>query len=324
MNKNLSLPLLFLPLAVFSCVASADDKMLPAQKIIKQMSEANRNFNYEGDFVYHYQGEIHNARIIHKAGISGIQERIISLTGFAREIIRNGNSVTCILPDIESVMIEKSGTIKFSISSLAERIVKAAQYYVFSLSGQERIAGRASWIIDITPKDEYRYGYQLWIDLDTKLLLKSQLKNEKNQLLEQFFFVNLEILDEIPDERLRPVLAGGEYTWYDNSSNTVLINASEAFWKASWAPEGFFMNSWGRQSTNNSGYIEHLMYTDGLTLISIFIEKFEEPQPMVTGHSGFAGVNAFSTMPDGYLITAIGEVPSGTVESFAKSIVPAK
>ncbi len=70
--------------------------------------------------------------------------------------------------------------------------------------------------------------------------------------------------------------------------------------------------------------VEHLMYSDGLSLVSVFVEKLDKPVNVVTGSSSMGGVNTFSTMTDSYLITAIGEVPIDTVKLFAKSIVSNK
>jgi len=105
---SLSSRFLFLLLTLISASSFAVDQTPPAQKLIRQMSEANHELNYEGVFIYRRHGKMDTMRIIHKVGENGIQERIVSLTGFAREVIRDKNSVTCILPDDESVMVEKT------------------------------------------------------------------------------------------------------------------------------------------------------------------------------------------------------------------------
>jgi len=315
--------LLFLILAPACSIAG--DQTPPAQQLIRQMSEANRALNYEGVFIYRRQGKMDTMRIIHKVDENGVQERIVSLTGFAREVIRDKNSVTCILPDDESVMVERSSPRQFKISQLPEQISKVSEYYTFSIAGQDRVANRPAWVVDILPKDDYRFGYQLWIDLESKLLLKSELKNKEGTPLEQFFFAKLQIIEEIPDEWLKPEISGVGYTWHDNSSEDFPVHKGDVSWKVTWMPDGFVMSDREKKSVDESQMpVEHLMYSDGLALVSVFVEKIDKPVNIVTGPSSMGGVNTFSTMIDNYLITAIGEVPRDTVKLFAKSVVSNK
>ncbi len=322
---SLSSRFLLLLLTLISASSFAVDQTPPAQKLIRQMSEANHELNYEGVFIYRRHGKMDTMRIIHKVGENGIQERIVSLTGFAREVIRDKNSVTCILPDNESVMVEKSSPRQFRISQLPEQINRVSEYYTFSIAGQDRVANRPAWVVDILPRDDFRYGYQLWIDLESKLLLKSELKNKEGMPLEQFFFAKLQIVEEIPDEWLRPEISGVGYTWHDNSSEDFPVHQGDISWKATWMPDGFVMSDQEKQSAEESQMpVEHLMYSDGLATVSVFVEKLDKAVNVVTGASSMGGVNTFSTMTDSYLITAIGEVPRDTVKLFAKSVVSNK
>lgn len=293
--------------------------MPPAQQIIHQMLEANRRVSYEGVFVYRHHNEMDTMRIIHKVDGNNIQERIISLTGPPREVIRKKDMVTCILPDNESVMVEKRRPETLKINQLPEKILKASAYYTFSIAGQGRVADRPAWIIDILPKDEYRYGYQLWVDLETKLLLKSELRNKKGSPLEQFFFANLQIKKTIPDELLEPDMSGVSYNWYDNSADNLV--ADSVSWKAAWAPDGFVMQDHEKIASNQQNTsVTHLVYSDGLAVISIFIEKLKGTQKVVTGASKLGGINTFITVIDGYIVTAISEAPKDTVKLFAESV----
>ncbi len=325
LDKTLLSRFLFLLLMLVSATSFAADQAPPAQQLIRQMSEANHKLNYEGIFIYRRQGKMDTMRIIHKVDENGIQERIVSLTGVAREIIRDKNSVICILPDDESVMVEKSTPRQFKISQLPEQISNVSEYYTFSIAGQDRVANRPAWIVDIVPKDDYRYGYQLWIDLESKLLLRSELKNKQGVLLEQFFFAKFQIIKEIPDEWLKPEISGVGYTWHYNSSANYPVHKGDVSWKATWMPDGFTMSDQDRQNVDKSLMpVEHLMYSDGLATVSVFVEKLDKSVKIVTGPSSRGGVNTFSTMTDSYLITAVGEVPRDTVKLFAKSIVSNK
>lgn len=307
------LTLLFLALLVGT--VSVADPMPPAQQIIQQMSEANHKINYSGTFIYNRHGHMDTMRIIHRADGDDIQERIIALTGSAREVVRNNRFVTCVIPDNATVLVEKSNPRQFNIHRFPEQVDRISDYYTFSIAGQERVANRSAWVVDVKPKDEYRYGYVLWVDLDTKLLLKSELKNKDNVLLEQFIFTELEIMEEISDKWLEPDEVDPSYIWHDNSVTTTAVPDEGAIsWQATWLPNGFVIND------QNQTPMQHLVYSDGLALVSIFIEQLEQPKSVVTGPSSIGGINVFSAIFDSHLITAIGEVPEDTVRLIAQSI----
>lgn len=296
----------------------ATDKISPVEQILMQMSVANRTLNYSGVFIYRHHGRMDTMRIIHKTGKDGIQEKIVSLTGFAREVIHNNAHVTRIFPDKKSITIEKNNSPNFPTWQLPKETNRLSKYYEFSIAGQERIANRTALIVDIKPKDQYRYGYQLWAELDTKLLLKSELKNVQGEPLEQFFFTELEIMEKIPDELFMPTISTVGYTVDDRTLAGAMLQDAEdnSVWIATWVPDGFLMSEHGRYP------VEHLVYSDGLALFSVFIEKSEQPKNIVTGASSFGGLNIFSIIKHNHLIIVMGEVPSNTVQLVAHSIQP--
>jgi len=135
---------------------SAENTDVTAQKLINQMSRAARVLNYDGVFIYRRGRQIDTLRLIHKYDAEEEFERLVSLTGSPREVIRNKESVTCIFSDDQSIMVEKSRPQKFLSSKLPEPIEKIADTYTFELAGQDRVAGKQAWIVNIIPKDTFR------------------------------------------------------------------------------------------------------------------------------------------------------------------------
>ncbi len=316
-------PLFFL--LCFTGVVAADNSSEQARLLINQMSQATRLLNYDGTFVYSRGERMDTMRIIHKATDDGEQERLVSLTGHAREVIRDKNSVTCIFPDNQAVMVEKSRPRQLLSGQLPEPIEKIAEHYEFSITGKERVAGRNTQIVNIIPKDDYRYGYQLWIDEEVKLLLKSELKDSKGNPLEQIMFTQIEIKDSMPDSLLEPAITGTGYTWYNNASDEAPINSGTSRWKVTWMPNGFKMSDYVKQVTlTGSAPIDHMVYTDGLAIVSVFVEKLNDDPDIMKGASNLGGVNTFATLANGYQITAVGEVPQTTVQQMAKSVTQNK
>lgn len=304
-----------------AALMAADDDALLARNLINKMTQATRTLNYEGVFIYHYGPIMDTMRIIHRSDPGGESERLVSLSGSAREVIRDKDSVTCIYPDDRVVKVEKSRSRKL-VFQLPQPIESVSDYYGFSTSGQQRVAGRNAMVVNIHPRDRYRYGYKLWIDNDTHLLLKSELRDNKDKALEQIIFTQLDIRDSIPDELLKPSLTGKDYTWYENNGNKQQLDSVNGHWKAGWTPAGFAMKEHEKQHMPTSSEpVEHLIYTDGIAIVSVFIEKLEQEKPESIGPSSMGGVNTFARLQDGYQITAVGEVPQTTVQRMASSVV---
>jgi len=300
----------------------ADNSSHQARQLINQMSQATRLLNYDGTFVYSRGERMDTMRIIHKATEDGERERLVSLTGHAREVIRDHQSVTCIFPDNQAVMVEKSRPRQLLSGQLPEPIEKIAEHYDFSVAGKERVAGRRTQVVSIVPKDDYRYGYQLWIDEEVQLLLKSELKNSKGKSLEQIMFTQIKIMDEIPDRLLEPAITGTGYTWYNNASDEAPVSSGNSHWKVTWMPNGFEMSDHEKQVTlTGTAPIDHMVYTDGLAIVSVFVEKLNNDPDIMEGASNLGGVNAFATLANGFQITAVGEVPQETVQLMANSVI---
>lgn len=310
--------LLCLPLSI---TASAEGGAARAQELINKMTQAARSRNYEGVFIYRYGKSMDTMRIIHKADNGGERQRLVSLTGSAREVIRNDESVTCIFPDDRAVMVEKNRSRKL-VFQLPELIESVSRFYTFSTSGQDRIAGRESWTVNIVPRDQYRYGYRFWIDQDSNLLLKSELRGRDGSVLEQILFTQLEIRDDISDSLLEPALTGKDYTWYKSDVNEEPSNPGKKGWRVAWVPDGFNMQTHHSQTMPMSKeLVEHIIYTDGIAIVSIFIEKMDNDASETIGSLKRGGMSTFTRHERGFQITAVGEVPHSTVERMAKSVV---
>lgn len=290
--------------------------------LINEMSRAGRELNYDGIFVYRRGSRMDTIRLIHKHDDEGERERMVSLTGSAREVIRDNQVVTCIFPDNQRVLVEKSRPRKFfAASKLPEPIEKIANHYSFSITGQDRVAGRNSWVINITPNDNFRYGYQLWIDKESKLLLKSEITDGSGWPVEQILFTQLDVLEEIPQQLLQPAISGQGYTWYDRAQELPSQSVTSV-WAVKEMPAGFALTDYEKQAISaNQLPVEHMVYSDGVAMVSVFVEKTGGEAEQFRGASRKGGINTFATYANGYQVTAVGEVPQRTVQLMATSVV---
>ncbi len=300
---------------VDAAAAAGNDARIWLEKI----SKAANTLNYDGIFVYHGGDWMETMRLIHRTGPEGTQARLVALSGAAREVIRDDNQVTCILPDTESVLVAKSLHPAVPVFSVFSPSGDFSGHYKLQASPGERVAGRETQLITIIPNDPFRYGYRLSVDNDNNFLLKTELLDARGIVLEQMIYTSIEFSQTIPNKLLQPGITGEGYRWLVNEAPKQ--SPTESDWVVDWVPNGFMMAD---SSTDPARFgrmpVEHLVYNDGLTSISVFIEKLIPGNESLKGRSSMGAVNAYGFMIDGYQVTAVGEVPGATVERVGRSV----
>jgi sigma-E factor negative regulatory protein RseB len=298
--------------------AAADDDPL---SWLARTDQALATRNYEGVFVHEHAGETETLRVIHRVGVEGVSERLLSMDGSGREFIRKGSQLTCYLPDQRTVLVEKSNDAGLLLGSLPRIDATSAGLYHLTELHKARVSGRDARVIAVTPMDQLRYGYRIWIDEATAMPLKTQLRNAEGQVLEQIVFTDLRLPSHIPDTQLEPAVDARNYRWVQHLTDPVDSRGLSISWEASVLPPGFRMTANARQVLR-SGPVEHLVFSDGLASVSVFIEIGRE-QRVEHGSDDAATIgssSAYSTVVQGYRITAVGEVPPDTVRAIAQSI----
>jgi len=316
MNMMRGLLILFLLLAAMPAHARFGEN---PDAWLKQMETALETINYRGTFVYIHDEQAETMRVFHRVGPDGTRERLISLNGSAREVLRDDDQVKCILPDDKAVFVEKRhdrGTVARGIPLNAAR---NTEHYEFQLLGTGRIAGRSSRLVAINPRDGLRYGYRLWLDEETGLPLRSELVNNDGQPIEKMMFTEIEIGVEIDDELLLPSVSGDGFKWHVRSAEkeTVLQNTSPVRFEA--LPAGYrIVRTEARTEGEQPSY--HLVLSDGLASVSVFAEPLQEGKPALAGLSRIGAVNAFGVRLPEHHVTIVGEVPEATVAAIAEAV----
>lgn len=292
---------------------------------LARMNSALHHLNYRGTFVYLRNNHMETLQVTHRGDDKGGVERIISLTGPKREIVRDHKEVKCILPADRSVLVERR-------YSRAARLVSAipgsldttkiSAYYRFEDLGMDRIAGIPSKVIGIEPRDGYRYGYKLWLDKRTAMLMRSDLLDQKNQLIERVVFTSMTYPSHIPDSDLVPTEIRAGFTWnLQGETEQPLQEEKGVKWLAGKLPPGFNLSLNDVQRVAGVGHpVRHLVYSDGLASVSVFAELAAPGRKMLLGPSRLGAVNAYGRTLNGRHLTVVGEVPAATVELIAKSM----
>lgn len=303
--------------ALFGSHAAAQE----ARDWLDRMSRAVDELNYRGTFVHVLDGTAETLHIVHRSADGQSGERILSLDGAGREIVRQGANVQGIFPDRRIVLFETRSDVSPLVSALPSDTTSLEPHYEMTLGGNARVADRAVQVLDIKPRDEFRYGYVLWLDQETAMPLQSQLIDDQGRVVEQILFSEIEIPADIRPDELEPTLETTGFATLRAAESAPL--AGEIPWRAAAVPGGFRLSAATQSPIAGSDtLVEHLVYSDGLATVSVFIEDPATKAEVNEGFSNVGSTNAYSTTLRGRKVTAIGEVPRRTVRTIASSLVP--
>lgn len=313
-------------------VAQAAAGEEPVRSWLDRMSHALSNLDYEGTFVYQNDNQLETIRVIHIVNDDGEHERLYSLNGAPREVIRTPDSVRCILPDDRSVVVDRRLTQDLFPALPPSQVGDLENHYRFQFVGDDRVAGLQAKVVGIEPRDHFRYGYRLWLEHETGMLLRSELVAGDGEAIEQMMFTNISLGDSIPMKALESQLANYPVDFGPRSPPDEAPPASAddgqadrgaLEWSVQRVPPGFHLKSHGREGIPHSetGSGEHLVFTDGLASVSVYIEPAGEGKAgPPEGVSSMGAINAFSRKHRAHRVTVVGEVPPVTVRTFALSV----
>jgi sigma-E factor negative regulatory protein RseB len=295
---------------------------------LAHMNRAFAELNYDGVFSYYNGADLATLRIVHLVRDGIEHERLVHLNGTPREILRTGDEVICLLqPGDKLLELENSipsGPFARAFTASFERV---SQYYELVLSEPGRVADRDAVRLAISPVDDYRYGYHLWLVAATGLLLRSELLDRDGQRLEIFQFAKIRIDDDIDDAVLEPASAEGAIATHLSlgAGNAERHTSGEMRWEAGWVPDGFRMAAWDvRRAPATLSPVNTMMYSDELAAFSVFVEAMPEhgATSVVRRDGATVAVTAAIIGPGdaAHLVTVVGEVPAETALRVARSV----
>jgi sigma-E factor negative regulatory protein RseB len=283
-----------------------------AAQWLQTIQDAAQRLNYSGTIVYQRGSDVRASRLVHYFDGAVVHERLQMLDGRPLEFIRRDNVVQCLIPEARRIVVEerRGGDAFPVLTSAAPADILA--HYDLRHGEVARVADRDCQILHLEPRDALRYGYRLWVDLTSGLLLKSQTLNDAQQVIEQITFTEVRIGEVGDPARLQP-------SWSTEGWQIERKDASPAdLARAGWAirvPEGYRALSAVHRLLKGRPAVQ-AVYTDGLATFSVFIESIVgEPPNESTMQRG--PVNAVARRIGDAFVTVVGEVPASTVRSVA-------
>lgn len=286
--------------------------------LLNKIATAARNLTYSGAFVYRRAGQEETSRIAHALVDGREMERIVVLDGSPREVIRNGQQVTCFLPDEDLLIIEDQPRQKRFPAMLPAGLSDLTRHYSVKPGAKARVAGIESQIILLEPKDALRYAHELWMDPVSGLLLKSTLLGERGEILESFSFTQVDIGGPLGRDALTPR--------YESRAPRVRkvrsdeLRAEDLPWSFRNVPLGFRKLSAMKRTTSADGPESlHVVFSDGLAAISVFIESVSARE-IVEGSGAMGPMHVYRRKVGDYRFIVIGEVPAEAVKRLGDGI----
>jgi sigma-E factor negative regulatory protein RseB len=309
--------LLLLPLGVGMPLAGALEQD-EALAWLQRIADAARQLNYTGTFVYLNGDQAETSRITHFTDATGEYEKLETLDGPRREVIRNNTEVLTFFFDRGVLRRERRTARKSFPALLPDQLAALTQNYELRKGRQERVAGYDTQALILVPRDEYRYGHKLWAEMRTGLLLKARMLNENREVIEQFHFTQVQINAPLTRASVQPSFPLPPSPPPDQQQRSPA--AADTGWTVRSQPAGFKKIMEIRRMKQEGGVsVAHLVYSDGLAAVSVFIEPLPQTRPM-EGLSKQGAVSIYTkSLPD-QLITVLGETPAATVVQIGDSV----
>lgn len=304
--------------AQLSCSTTALAEPLEPNEWLSRMGAAVQMTSYEGTVIRIRDGKAEALKVVHTVTDGVIREKVVAQEGNGLEIIRNGNEVHCILPDRQSVLVEEWDDQSTLFSTLPSSEVRFGSEYDVFIVREERVAGRQAILIAIRPHDDYRFGHRIWLDTETAFPLQTQLIGDDGTPLEQVKFADISLNKDIHASALAPSYSTENFRWLTQPARHV-SHELDTTWTSGDMPQGFrAVASHGDTMPGNDEVVTHIVYSDGLANVSVFIVP--QGATISEGPSRVGGSNSYSAIIDGHRVTAVGEVPAMTVEQIATTM----
>ncbi|MDO8890407.1 MAG: MucB/RseB C-terminal domain-containing protein [Sulfurimicrobium sp.] len=283
---------------------------------LQKIASAAHRLNYSGTFVYQRGTHMETTSIVHMTDESGEHEKLEVLDGPPREFIRNNDEVICFTPESKGVLVEKRRSQKSFPALLPRQLSGISENYAVKLGGVERVAGLDCQNVILEPRDVYRYGHRFCAESSSGLLLKASTLNEKNEVLNQFAFTHARIGGNIDREQLKP-----KYARHHHIPPQATPAMVDSGWQVKSPPAGFKkIMEQKRTFPGKKVSANHLVFSDELVAVSVFIEPLAGMEKSVSGLSSQGSIKVYAKPIADYQVTVLGEVPAATLMQIANSV----
>jgi len=280
---------------------------------LARIQAAATKSDYAGVYIYQQGGSMQSSRLVHVVDGTGERERLEVLDGIPREYLRHNDTVRTLIPEKKAIIVEPGRSDRFPGLLLGEPDRLNAHYRVRRLMQKTRIAGYECDVLEVRPKDDFRYGYNLCIEPGSGLLLKEQTVAGDGEIVDQLSFSTLVLGKQVDASQLAP--SWNIEGWKVFSKPTEPTDVAKAGWRLAPPPGFALVTQVERPMRTGRPVVRQLVYSDGLAAVSVFIEtvnpKVEHGVPLGAIRNG--SMSFYRARIGDHWVTALGEVPIGTL-----------
>jgi sigma-E factor negative regulatory protein RseB len=284
---------------------------------LMRMHDASRQRSYIGTFVVSSSnGAMSSARIWHACDGQRQVDRVESLSGAPRSTFRRDDEVLTFLPESRTVRSERREALGGFPELLKPDDGAIPEFYSAQRLGGDRVAGFETDIVQLAPKDGLRFGYRIWSEKKSGLVMKLQTVDGEGKVLEQAAFSELQLDAPVRMDRLSQMMAVPE-GWRVEKPEAVKTTAAAEGWGLKTPVAGFRpMSCYKRPAEGALQWI----FSDGLASVSLFVEDYDRQRHVQEGVFSSGATNTLTHRVQDWWVTAVGEVPAQTLRAFALSL----
>uniref|UniRef100_UPI002AC8684A MucB/RseB C-terminal domain-containing protein n=1 Tax=Aeromonas veronii TaxID=654 RepID=UPI002AC8684A len=294
----------------------------PPQALLQQMQSAVQQQNFELSMVKARQGRLEPIRISH-AVINGKEVAHLSyLDGKAIEYLQRQNEYTFFENSHDPYTLKDARFPGIWSTLVKMPLAQVLESYDPVLAGRSRVAGVVAQVVRLVPKEADKYGFVLWIDEQSHLLLRIDMVEREGNLVEQVLGVELDLqskpapwLVKLANSKQPPALA---------LEDAYPAPQQQLNWQITWLPDGFKVLSQDRhQLVTTSMPVDYMMLSDGLVDLSVYVSRVDPKQAVRQQLIRQGATSLVSYVNEvGVEITVVGEVPAETAKRIAESVQP--
>jgi sigma-E factor negative regulatory protein RseB len=251
-------------------------------------------------------------------GPGGDIERLEVLDGMPREIVRTRDTVRCYIPESQTVKVERRIDQRAFPGMLPEQVSDLARNYRITRGERQRIAGYDCDAVVLTPKDDLRYGYMLWSDVNSGMLLKARTFNRRGETVEQFTFAQLAI-GNVSRDRVR--IRNAAQSWRVEDAAVAPADLGRAGWTLGAELPGFRKVTEVTRKLGETRPVGQMVYSDGMVAVSVFIEPLAgRAETVRPGLSSLGAFHIYTREVANHIVTVVGEAPAASVQRMANQV----
>ena len=294
---------------------------------LMRLHEASRHRTYTGTFVVSAAGQMTSARIWHVCDGEQQVERVESLSGTPRATFRRNDEVVTFFPESKVAVAESRESLGLFPNLLKSNTAGIAEHYLMKPVGSERIAGLDAEVVQLVPKDALRYGYRVWSEKRSGLVVQLQTLDPEGKVLEQAAFSELQLDAPVNKAKLTQMMAATE-GYRVERRDLQKTTAKAQGWDMAKSVPGFKpMGCYTRPvallagAAGRTEQTMQWMFSDGLATVSLFVEAFDARRHSREGATELGGATRTHTRRlEAWWITAVGEAPAPTLALFVQGL----